>query len=163
MLLEGYRRWLTVAAIGGSGAMAGLFLSFSTFTMSGIRRLPAVQGLQAMQSINRSAERSPLLLLGLFGTGAVCVVLGVAAARDLDAPASVLQLVASGLYAVGVVGMTVAFHVPRNDALAALDPGSPGALEAWRDYARTWTAGNHVRTLAPLAATVLYTLSLRAR
>jgi uncharacterized membrane protein len=55
----------------------------------------------------------------------------------------------------------MAFHVPRNDALAALDPSDPDAESQWNRFVRTWTAGNHVRTIAPLASATLLTIALR--
>ncbi len=33
---------------------------------------------------------------------------------------------AGALYLVGVLGLTAAYHIPRNDALARLDPRAPG-------------------------------------
>ena len=56
--------------------------------------------------------------------------------------------------------MTVAFHVPRNDTLAALDPSAVGAADAWAIYVREWTVGNHVRTLSGLVASAAFTASL---
>lgn len=67
------------------------------------------------------------------------------ALRDLDGPGAGWLLVGALLHLVGSFGLTVAFHVPRNQALDRLDPADGGALEAWRTYARVWTAGNHVR------------------
>ncbi|WP_010496926.1 hypothetical protein [Paenibacillus elgii] len=43
---------LTYASALGSGLIAGLFFAFSTFVMSALARLPAEQGIAAMQSIN---------------------------------------------------------------------------------------------------------------
>jgi len=50
--------------------------------------------------------------------------------------------------------------VPLNNALAGLDPAAPATDAAWRDYLSRWTAGNHVRALACLAAAALYTWAL---
>ena len=61
----------------------------------------------------------------------------------------------------GVVPLTFVYHVPRNDAMAALDPEDATAASHWTRYARTWTAWNHVRTVAPLASAALFTIALR--
>ena len=50
----------------------------------------------------------------------------------------------------------------RNNALDGLDPDAPTSIDACRRYAATWTAWNHARTAAPIAASVLYALALRA-
>ena len=66
-------------------------------------------------------------------------------------------LVGGLLYLVGVILLTLVYH----DALAALDPNGPDAESQWNRYVRTWTAGNHVRTVAPLASATLFTVALR--
>lgn len=53
----------------------------------------------------------------------------------------------------------MAFHVPRNDALAVLDPAGPGTVEAWRTYLAEWTRLNHVRTVSAAVGCVLLLLS----
>jgi uncharacterized membrane protein len=53
------------------------------------------------------------------------------------------------------------YHVPRNDALATVDPDSADAASHWSRYLRGWTAANHVRTVAPLAAAAVLTVGLR--
>lgn len=58
---------LTVAAVLGCGLNAGVFFAFSGFVMAALRRLPAPQGIAAMQSINVTAVRPPLMA-ALFGT-----------------------------------------------------------------------------------------------
>jgi uncharacterized membrane protein len=46
----------------------------------------------------------------------------------------------------------MAYHVPRNDALAAVEPTSPDAEAHWRRYVADWTRWNHVRAAAGIAA-----------
>jgi uncharacterized membrane protein len=53
------------------------------------------------------------------------------------------------------------YHVPRNDALAAVDPDSAEAERVWSRYLTEWTAANHVRTIAGVAAAALLTVALR--
>jgi uncharacterized membrane protein len=52
------------------------------------------------------------------------------------------------------------FNVPRNDALAAVDPASAAGAALWASYLTSWTAWNHVRTSAALAATAALILTL---
>lgn len=160
--MPAYRTWLTVAGAAGSGLLAGLFFAYSSFTMQGLRRLPPTVGLQAMQSVNRAANASPALVLVLLGTAAVCAVLAVTALADLGQAASRWQLAGSLLYLVGALGLTVGYHVPRNDALGEVDPTSAGAAAAWERYAAAWATWNHVRTVTSLAALVCLALALRA-
>ena len=90
----------------------------------------------------------------------VCVVLAVASAIEWDEPEVFYQLAGSALYVVATVGVTIAFNVPRNDALAAVDPENADSAGLWRRYVVEWTAWNHIRTAAALAAAGLLTAAL---
>lgn len=147
----------------GAGALGGFFLAFSTIVMSALRRQPERAGLEAMQAINVDAERSVGLLGTLFVATAAGAVVLVVALRDLGGPGAPWLLVGALLHLVGSFGVTAAFHVPRNQALGRLDPAAPGSAEAWRTYARTWTAGNHVRAAAGVLAAAALVLGLLAR
>jgi uncharacterized membrane protein len=76
-------------------------------------------------------------------------------------PYSVYLLVGGLVYLVGVIVLTGAYHVPRNNALATLDPNGAGAASHWDRYVKEWTAWNHMRTIAPLASATLLTVALR--
>ena len=54
--------------------------------------------------------------------------------------------------------MTIAFNVPRNEALARQDASE--AVQRWRRYVAEWTAWNHVRTLAAVVAAALLVLAV---
>lgn len=153
-------RTLTTLGAVGAATAAGALFTFSTFTIEGLRRLPPSQGASAMQSINRQAP-TPLFMLVLFGTAVVCAVVGINASLDLGSAASRYQLAACVLYLVGVVILTAGYHVPRNDALAAVDPDSAEGVRYWATYLREWVPMNHVRTVLPLISAALLTVSLQ--
>ena len=71
-------------------------------------------------------------------------------------------LIGSLCYLIGTFGLTIGYHVPRNDALAEVDPSQARAAEQWSRYVSTWTVWNHVRVLAALGAATVLTLGLRA-
>lgn len=155
-----FARTMTIICAVGAGMAAGALFTFSTFTINGLKRLPPAQGAAAMQAINNEAP-TPLFMLLIFGTGAACLVLGIYAALHLDDSASVYQLIACVLYVVGVVVVTGVYHVPRNDKLDGLDPNSAEGIAYWATYLKEWVRMNHVRTIAPLVAAALLTVSLR--
>jgi uncharacterized membrane protein len=159
MMIDGYPRALTVAGILGAGLVAGVYFAFSTFVMSGLRKLRPEQGLVAMQAINKAAP-TPLFMLVLLGTGLLSVVLGVVAIRRVDGPAAGWLLVGAAAYLVSLI-VTIAYHIPHNDALALVDPNSAGAGTAWLNYAGPWVAWNHVRTFAAVAGTTCFVIALR--
>jgi uncharacterized membrane protein len=150
-------RSLTISCAVGSGLVGGVFFAFSTFVMSGLRKLPAAGGVSAMQSINRQAP-TPLFMLALVGTPVACAVLAVVAIVNWGSAAATLALVGAVLAIVPLV-LTGAYHVPRNDALGRVAADDPGAAEAWRRYLAEWVPWNHVRTIASLAGAALLTSS----
>jgi uncharacterized membrane protein len=143
---------LTLAAALGAGLVAGAFFAFSTFVMAALGKVPSAEGVRAMQQINLTVI-NPWFMTALFGTGAGClaaIVIALAAWEGSYAP----YLVAAGtLYLAGCIGVTIAFNVPRNNALAKLEPEGAEAGSVWKRYLVEWTAWNSVRTAAALAAT----------
>lgn len=138
----------------GSGLMAGLFFVFSVAVMKALAALPPPQGIAAMQSINR-VILNPIFLAVFLGSGALSLAVIALAWRAPWALAGAL------LYLLGSIGVTMRFNVPRNNALDRVDPGSVQGAALWRDYLVTWTAWNHVRTLACAAALVCFAIALK--
>ena len=128
--------------------------------MQALARLPPAQGIAAMQSINVAAI-TPVFMGALFGTAALCAVLAVVALSMWGEPGAAWVLVGGLLYLVGAIAVTMAFNVPRNNALAAVVPESAEGAGLWARYVTEWTAWNHVRTGACLAAAAALTMALR--
>ena len=143
----------------GSGLVAGVFFAFSTFVMRSLAKLPAPMGIAAMQSINVYAP-NPLFMLTLFGTAGTAVAAAVIAVADWGDSYAVYTVIGAVVYLVTVV-LTAVYHIPRNNALDKLDPDDPRAVAPWERYIREWTGANHVRTIAPLIAAILFTIALR--
>jgi uncharacterized membrane protein len=150
-------RWVPVlafAAVLGCGLMAGVFFAFSAFVMRALAALPAGQGAAAMRSISVVILGS-LFMAVFMGTAAACVALGAVSFTRWGGLGAGWLLAGSVLYLVGTFGVTAAFNVPLNEALAAKD-------DVWPRYVVVWTAWNHVRTLASLGATGAFALALLA-
>jgi len=146
----------------GSGIIGGLLFAFSSFVMRSLSRLPPEQGVRAMQTINLVIV-TPSFLVVFVGTVALSLLLGGAAlATAAAAPARPWLIAGSLLYLVGVIGVTAAFNIPRNDALAPLDPEGPAAAAAWALYVPAWTLWNHVRATAAIAASAAFIAAFRA-
>lgn len=56
--------------------------------------------------------------------------------------------------------MTMAYHVPRNNALAGVEPTNDDAEAHWRRYVAEWTRWNHVRVAAGILAAAALTVAL---
>jgi uncharacterized membrane protein len=143
----------------GCGLIAGVFFAFSAFVMNALSRLPPAQGIAAMQSIN-IVVINPLFLAVFVGTAVTCLLLSISTLYRWQRPGAVYILAGCLLYLAGTFLVTLVFNVPRNDALAAIDPLSADGARVWTGYLSGWTAWNHVRTVAALAAAAAITIAL---
>jgi uncharacterized membrane protein len=112
-----------------------------------------------MQSINLVVI-NPMFMTAFFGTAAACLVLAVSLFFRWHKPGAAYLLAGSLLYLVGTILVTISFTVPRNDMLAAVAPASAEGASLWTGYVTGWTAWNHVRTAAALAAAALLSIAL---
>jgi uncharacterized membrane protein len=159
--MDGLLFGLTLATAVASGLVGGVFFAFSNFVMQALGRLRPSEGAAAMQAINITVI-NPLFMTALFGTGLASLVLLVWGLAELDEPYAGWLIAAGAMYVVGEVVLTGGYHVPRNNALARVDPHSEEGAGVWRTYLVEWTRMNHVRTLAGLAASALLAVALQA-
>jgi uncharacterized membrane protein len=146
----------------GCGLMAGVYFAFSAFIMTSLARIAPAAGIAAMNAINVEIVRSLFMPLFMGTTLAAAVLAGLAVFRWSE-PGSAVLLAGGVLYVAGMFIVTAALNVPLNNALAAVDPSSAGGAALWTTYLRDWTLWNHVRTLASLAASLLFVAAIAAR
>jgi uncharacterized membrane protein len=157
LIIQQYYFPLKIAAILGCGLIAGVFFAFSSFIMTALARRPSAQGIAAMQSIN-IAVINPLFMFVFLGTGVICLLLFVGAIGS-QKPHTHYLLIGSLLYLIGALGVTIVCNVPLNNGLAIIQPNSSEAAALWEKYLTSWTAWNHLRTLAALGAAVAFSLA----
>ena len=150
---------LTLFAALGCGLIAGVFFAFSAFVMKALVRLPPGEGIAAMQSIN-VAVLNPWFMGAFLGTAAACVLTLISSLLRWDKPGAFYLFVGGALYLVGSLLVTIAFNVPKNEALASVARADPNGASLWTGYVAGWTAWNHVRTAAALAAAASFSISL---
>lgn len=152
---------VTLAAALGAALIAGICFTFNNSVLPALTRLPAQQGMSAMQTINSVILNRPFL--GAFvGTTVGCAGLLAHALWNWSAPGSGLRLAGSLSYLFGVLVVTRARNIPENERLAALPAQGEQAAEAWAQYVRRWTFWNAVRWVLSLAAAALLVLALSA-
>jgi uncharacterized protein (TIGR02246 family) len=127
--------------------------------MKALARVPPAQGVAAMQSINVVVLNRWFFAV-FFGTAVCCLALAISLFARWQKPGAGYLLAGSLLYLIGTILVTIACNVPLNDALAAVDPSSADAGRVWTDYLKKWTAWNHLRTGAALAAAALFIVGL---
>ena len=153
---------LTPTAVLGCGLVAGIFFAFSTFIMSALGRLPANEGIAAMQAINITVL-NPWFFTAFFGTAAACLVLGVLAVTGWEGAHAGYSIAGSALYLLGTILVTIAFNVPLNERLAKVAPESTDGAALWTHYLVRWNFWNHVRTAASLAAAASFMVAIVVR
>jgi|SoiMetStandDraft_2_1073263.scaffolds.fasta_scaffold23798_3 uncharacterized membrane protein len=158
-IIDGLFFTFTLLAALGCGVMAGLFFAFSVSVMKALARLPSAEGIAAMQSIN-VAIINPVFLAVFLGTAVACLLVMIAALLRWHNPGAVYLLIGGALYLVGTFFVTLVFNVPKNNALASVAPANPESASLWADYLSKWTAWNHVRAAAALAAAASLTIAL---
>jgi uncharacterized membrane protein len=148
----------TIVVAVASASIGGVFLAFSTFVMAGLGRLAAPNGIRAMQSINVTAV-TPVFMAVLFGTAVLSIFLAVVSLVD-SSSGTAWSVGAAALYIGGVIAVTAAFHVPRNNALARVSADDAQGAAFWNAYRVAWVRGNHVRMLCALASSALWVVSI---
>lgn len=150
---------LTLFSALGCGLVAGIFFAFSNFVMKALARITSAQGIAAMQSINITVI-NPWFMVAFLGTAAACALVVVSSLFRWSEAGSAYSLSGGLAYLIGTFLVTIVFNVPRNNALASVDPASADGDRLWASYVPSWTAWNHARTAAALAAEVLLTIAL---
>src|ERR687896_1427158 len=105
-IINGLLYTLTLITALGCGLVAGVFYAFSTFVMKALARLPAAQGVAAMQSIN-IVVINPWFLGAFLGTAAACVFL-IVAMFIWQTPDG--AYIGSLLYLIGTIMVTRVFN-----------------------------------------------------
>jgi uncharacterized membrane protein len=133
--------------------------ALQTSASRALARLSPAEGIAAMQSVNAAAV-APAFMTALFGTAAACGVLTIWSIVNSQQPYAVYLLTGSVLYLAGAIAVTAAYHVPRNKALDRVRPDDADAARHWNSYLAAWTAGNHVRAVATIAAMAMLSVAL---
>lgn len=145
---------LFVTILLGAGLMSGMFFAFSTFIMKALSRIPSVEGIRAMQSIN-VVVINPIVMTVLIGTAILSAWMMFLVLRD---SLSHWFFVGGAHYVFGTFFVTVFANVPLNNRLENVLPEK--GEEVWRSYLDKWTFWNHVRTIAALIAVFCLTMGL---
>jgi uncharacterized membrane protein len=148
-----------VLALLGSAIIGGVFFAFSSFIMQALARVPSSEGIAAMQSINVAVLN--LSFLGtFFGTTLISLLVAGLAVKGWGSPSAPWLLAGAVLYVVGTFLVTILGNVPLNDQLAASPAADLASVTVWEQYLDRWTMLNTVRTVAALAAVLLFTVGL---
>ncbi|NNJ74916.1 MAG: DUF1772 domain-containing protein [Anderseniella sp.] len=148
------------AAVVACGLIAGVFLAFSDFVMKSLFAAGPASGIETMQLINRKVYGSVFMAL-LIAMLVISVALVPYAVVYITSPAVTWIVSGCVLYVIGVFMVTVAFNVPMNQRLDAMNHESTETASYWTVYASSWTLWNHVRTIASIGSVVCFLIAIR--
>ena len=150
---------IVLLAAGGVTALVTtvVYTHFSTSVMPRLAKLAPSQGISTMQQFNRTAVQPPFMAC-FFGAAAVSAWFLYRVARG-DRSLSDLLAGAGGVAYLAGFALTIAFHVPRNNRVDALDPSAVSSVAVWEQYLREWTGGNTVRAVLSGVAVALFAAS----
>ena len=152
--------WIQVAVIAtllGSALVGGIFFAFSSFVMKALEKIPAPQGMRAMQSIN-VVVLNPMFLGIFFGTAVLSLIIGLFTLGSWAGPLPHWFFVGAIHYFVGTFLLTAFGNVPLNNRLKEADPEDSQVL--WSYYLSKWTLLNHIRTTCALIAAFCFTIGI---
>jgi uncharacterized membrane protein len=145
-----------------SGLVAGLLYSYSCSVNIGLRALPDVEYLKAMQSINQAIQ-NPFFFVSFMGL-LIMFPLSAWQLHSLPSPAPYYAiLMAMGLYFIGVFGVTVFGNVPLNNYLAVFDISKATADElsvVRSTFEKPWNTYHFIRTISAIISFGLTIFSL---
>ncbi|WP_138422342.1 anthrone oxygenase family protein [Maritimibacter alexandrii] len=149
--------YLAHLAVLAYALVGGVFLAFSDFIM---RSLAQTDGVDTMQAINREVFHWAFMVLFL-GLAPVSLLIAAYGAIGVGHGPGTVMVLAGLIYFVGCFGVTVAFNVPMNEALAGMDASEKTTGDYWtRTYLPRWTFWNTVRTVACGLSAALLLFSL---
>lgn len=151
--------FVATIALLGSALVGGVFFTFSSFVMKALARLPSSEGISAMQSIN-IVVINPSFLGAFMGTALLSSAVVVLTVANLSHPSAMFFLGGALFYLTGTFLVTMFGNVPLNNQLATVAATAPNTVNLWRHYLNRWTKLNHVRSVAAMAAALLYALGL---
>ena len=144
-----------------SGLMAGLFYAYSVSVMWGLDRADPRHAISSMNGIN-VAILNPLFMVLFLGLPLLTIATAVLFWQSGRSLPFWLFAASAAAYLVGTFGVTMAVHVPMNDALAKVTapPDIAAAQEIWTSYSSAWLPWNHVRAIAATLSFALAGLGL---
>jgi uncharacterized membrane protein len=147
---------IDVLAVTTVGITAGVMFCYQIAVMPGLHRLSDREFITAFQQIDRKIQ-NPLFVLVAFLGGAVFLVVATILEGRGSTRFTLLAL-ASAIYILGVVVLTLAWHVPHNTTLSHVPVTTASDQELARaraDFETTWVRLHVVRTAAAVASLVL--------
>jgi len=140
-----------------TGIMAGLFFAWSFSVMNGLAKVGDKEFIIAMQSMNKSIQ-NPIFFIFFFGTAVLLPISTYLGYNKTSNGTFWLLLIATLLYWIGVMGVTVLRNIPLNMMLDVFTTESKSVEEMGllrQQFELRWSNWNLVRVFSSMAAFIL--------
>jgi uncharacterized membrane protein len=155
------KRLLLPAAATTVGMTTGVMYSYQAAIMPGIGRLTDHEFITAFQAMDREIVNPVFIGPVFLGGGALLVAATIAHHNE---PRRFRRLAtASAIYLAGVVGVTMAGNVPKNNKLAEfrVAPSTvQQAAAARQEFEGSWSRLHIIRTLASVASLAVLSIAM---
>lgn len=138
--------------------MAGFFFSYAVSVSLGLGKLSDKEFLNAMQNINKEVQ-NPIFFTCFFGA---LILLLVACFLNHNKPYFMFLLIATFLYLLGVLLVTVFVNVPLNNKLGLFDISSSTEITAKQmrnAFEKRWNFWNNIRTVSSILSLLFVILT----
>lgn len=139
-----------VATATTTALMAGLFFAWSFSVTTGLAKLSNIEYIRAFQTMNK-AILNPLFFICFLGTAILLPFSAFLYYQQHPSLRFWFLLIASALYLIGVIGVTMLGNVPLNESLDAFNSQTATAQEVAsqrQQFERIWNRLNNIRTVA---------------
>ena len=143
------------------GLTAGVMFCYQVAIMPGLHQLDDRAFIRAFQHIDQKIVNPLFVGVSFFGGGALLIT--ATALQEAGTSSFTLLAVATAVYVVAVLVLTMAWHVPRNNALARFPVSTATDDDTARARARfegPWNRLHIVRTVASIASLALLAAAL---
>ena len=130
--------------------MAGLFFAWSFSVTTGLAKLSNIEYIRAFQAMNR-AILNPFFFICFFGTAILLPFSAFLYYQQHPSLRFWFLIIASALYLIGVIGVTMVGNVPLNESLDAFNSQIAAAQEITsqrQQFEGNWNKMNNIRTVA---------------
>ena len=143
---------LLIITILTTGLLAGLFYGYSCSVIGGLGNLPDIQYLEAFQSIDRAIQ-NPVFLFSFMGNVFLLPVVAIIMNKSGAVVSFQFLLIATLVYVIGVLGITIFCNIPLNEQLARFQIANADAdeISAMRKaFEKPWNYFHSIRTIAAI-------------
>lgn len=145
-----------------TGLIAGLFFGYQVSIIPAFKSLSSEEYIAAMQAINVTIQQDVFFECAFLGSAIFLLAALILLRSKIGSLQYTLLILATILYLIGVLGITIGANVPLNDMLALfpLQSSAPQQVVSTRAaFENQWNAWHLIRTIASVCSLILLVLA----